>query len=275
MLKLKHYIQARKYKNNTDELNRLEPEERALVKEWIEKLHSGEIVINKLTDYPWEPRRYIREVIDRWEVYGYGEEDQKQKEDFLASGESRFRVMSYSSQFYITPRLQEAIDALPGEFIYLDIESDGEEEWEGIHSLMKINVRCEPSSYMGIREFSSSKEVVDYLKSGFPVLKTYYSIPSNDLSNGFLTIDHLRSQMLKENAETLKIHIAELGINTELPVSTQKGENESFNYRIEFARTPIEEWVKLMAERDVSIQCELISPKDVLLKMEPEAPEGR
>ena len=276
-MKLEHYLKALRYRNNTGELTCLEPEERTLVKDWIQKLNSGEIMISSLSRYPWHryTSDYIREVRDSWEMFGDSEQEQIEKERFFANGRSRWAEMSYSSPFLITPKIQEAIDTLPGEFIYLDTELNEEEEWEGIHGLMKINVQCEPSLDLGVREFSSSKEVVDYLESNFPALKTYYFIPPKDYSFGILTIDYLRSQMLEENAATLVIHIDELGINTELPASIQENENGTFCYRIDLAGTPFEEWFRMLSERSVPILCEVTSPKDVLIKMDLEVPVER
>lgn len=278
MMKLAHYLELQDLKRRYPyswqmDFSKLDPETLAGVQEWKRKLESGEITIHLLEDHPYEQRFgfTIVEFLDMLEMFGKDEEEAKRA--WLDEGNARFRETIYKSPFLLTPKLKEAIDALPGEFIYLSTDYDGEEQFEGIISLMKLNVRCETSSMHGfsdgeqIREFTSSAEVVEFLEEKYPMLKTYHECGTVQeiLAAGSFTVDYLRTQMLKQKLTSLKVRLGESGEEIELPVTTVPTENDCDCYRVNIGGTPVGSWLKVFQHQGAPIVCEVIGIQNIIV----------
>lgn len=279
-MKLAHYLELqdleRRYPYSWQmDFSKLDPETLAGVQEWKRKLESGEITIHRLEDHPYKPRFgfTIVESLDMLGMFGSNEEDAKQA--WLEEGNPRFSETVYQTPFLFSPRLSEAIDALPGEYIYLHTDYDGEECFEGIISLMKINVRCETASGHGfsdgeeIREFTSSAEVVQFLEEKYPALKTYHHCGSAKeiLAAGSFTVDYLRTQMLKEKLTSLKVRLGESDAEVELPVTTVRADNDCVCYRVEIRETPVENSLKSLSNRDVKLCCEISNAQSLVIHL--------
>ena len=275
-MKLAHYLELQDLKRRYPyswqmDFSKLDTETLAGVQEWKRKVESGEITIHLLEDHPYEQRFgfTIVEFLDLLEMFGKDEEEAKRA--WLDEGNARFRETIYKSPFLLTPKLNEAIDALPGEFIYIRTDYDSEEQFEGIISLMKLNVRCETSSMHGfsdgesIREFTSSAAVVAFLEEKYPALKSYQECGTAEeiLSVGSFIVDYLRTQMLKEKLTSLKVRLGESGAKIELPITTVRAENDCNCYRLEIAGTPVEEWMKGFSSTEPSIVCEVIGTENI------------
>jgi hypothetical protein len=277
-MKLAHYLELqdleRRYPYSWQmDFSKLDPETLAGVQEWKRKLESGEITIHRLEDHPYKPRFgfTIIESLDMLGMFGSDEEDAKQA--WLEEGNPRFSETVYQTPFLLSPRLSEAIDALPGEYIYLHTDYDGEECFEGIISLMKINVRCETTSQYGfsdgakIREFTSSAEVVEFLEEKYPALKTYHHCGSAKeiLAAGSFTVDYLRTQMLKEKLTSLKVRLGESGEEIELPVTTVRAENDCDCYRVYIGGALVGEWLNRLQLQGEPMVCEIIGIQNILV----------
>lgn len=278
MMKLAHYLELKNLERQYPyswqmDFSKLDPETLAGVQEWKRKLESGEITIHRLEDHPYEQHFgfTIVEFLDMLEMFGKDEEEAKRA--WLDDGNPRFSETIYQTPFLLSPHLKEAIDALPGEYIYLRTDYDGEEHFEGIISLMKINVRCETSSVHGfsdgeqIREFTSSAEAVAFLEEKYPALKTYHACGSANeiLAAGSITVDYLRTQMLKENLTSLKIQLGESGEEIELPVTTVRAENECDCYRVEIKETGVEKSLRCIADHPSMLVCQVAGSSNILL----------
>lgn len=272
-MKLSHYQELQDLKRRYPyswqmDFSKLDTETLAGVQEWKRKLESGEITIHLLEDHPYEQRFgfTIVEFLDMLEMFGKDEEEAKRA--WLDEGNARFRETIYKSPFLLTPKLKEAIDALPGEFIYLRTDYDSEEQFEGIISLMKLNVRCEKVSVYGfsdgeqIREFTSSTEVVEFLEEKYAALKTYHDCgtAAEILAAGSFTMDYLRTQLLKEKLTSLKVQLGESGEETELPVTTVCAENGCDCYRVEIAGSSLENLLQHLSEQGTLLVFEVKSP---------------
>jgi hypothetical protein len=252
MMKLAHYL---KYLERDH--SKFDPETLARIEEWNNKLSSGEITIHKLEDHPFKRNtgKYIVEFLDMLGMFG--EDEEESKKAWIEEGNERYKATVYQTPFLLSPRLRQAIDALPGEYIYLHTDYDYEEQFEGIISLMKINVPCETTSGHGfsdgeeIRAFASSAEVVEYLEEKYAALKTYHSCGSAKkiLAAGSITVDYLRTQMLEEKLTSLKIGLGKSGEEIELPVTTVQEENDCDCYRVEIRGTAVEEWLKMLVDQ--------------------------
>jgi hypothetical protein len=277
-MKLAHYLELqdleRRYPYSWQmDFSKLDPETLAGVQEWKRKLESGEITIHRLEDHPYKPRFgfTIIESLDMLGMFGSDEEDAKQA--WLEEGNPRFSETVYQTPFLLSPRLSEAIDALPEEYIYLHTDYDGEECFEGIISLMKINVRCETTSQYGfsdgakIREFTSSAEVVEFLEEKYPALKTYHHCGSAKeiLAAGSFTVDYLRTQMLKEKLTSLKVRLGESGEEIELPVTTVRAENDCDCYRVYIGGALVGEWLNRLQLQGEPMVCEIIGIQNILV----------
>lgn len=262
-MKLEHYL-----KSLQRDHSKFDSETLAGIEEWNRKLESGEITINRLTDHPFgrNSGQYITEFLDMLGMFGDDEEEEKQA--WLAEGNERFRPTIYQTPFLLSPRLREAIDALPGEFIYLRTDYDSEEQFEGIISLMKLNVRCEKTSVYGfsdgeqIREFTSSAEVVEFLERKYEALKTYHQCGSAKeiLAAGSFNVDYLRTQMLKEKLTSLKVRLGESGEEIELPVTPVHAENDCDCYRVEIAGSSLENFLQHLSKQGTLLVYEVKSP---------------
>jgi hypothetical protein len=260
MMKLEHYLKSLKRDHS-----KFDSETLAGIEEWKHKLYSGEITIHRLVDHPfaWDSGKYIVEFLDMLEMFGADEEEAKKA--WLDNGNERYSETVYQSPFLLSPRLKEAIDALPGEYIYLRTDYDCEERFEGIISLMKINVRCETASGHGfsdgeeIREFTSSAEVVEFLEEKYAALKTYHHCGSAKeiLAAGSFTADYLRTQMLKEKLTSLKVRLGASGAEVELPVTTVRADNDCDCYRVEIGGSPLENWLERISDQNFSLYCEI------------------
>jgi len=277
-MKLAHYLELQhleiRYPYSWQmDFSKLDPETLAGVQEWKRKLESGEITIHRLEDHPYKPRFgfTIVESLDMLGMFGSDEEDAKQA--WLEEGNPRFSETVYQTPFLLSPRLNEAIDALPGEYIYLHTDYDGEECFEGIISLMKINVRCETTSQYGfsdgakIRAFTSSAEVVEFLEEKYPALKSYHDCGTarEILSAGSFTVDYLRSQMLEEKLSSLKVKLGESGEVIDLPLITERAENDCDCYRVVVQGTPAEGWLRSRGNQDPKMIYEVINDHLVVL----------
>jgi len=277
-MKLAHYLELqdleRRYPYSWQiDFSKLDPKTLAGVQEWKRKLQSGEITIHRLEDHPYKPRFgfTIVESLDMLGMFGSDEEDAKQA--WLEEGNPRFSETVYQTPFLVSPRLSEAIDALPGEYIYLHTDYDGEECFEGIISLMKINVRCETTSQYGfsdgakIREFTSSAEVVEFLEEKYPALKTYHDCGTAKeiLATGSVSVDYLRTQMLKEKLTSLKVQLGESGEEIELPVTMVQAENDCGCYRVEIRGTPVEEWINTLPDQETALAYEIVGTNIAVL----------
>jgi len=278
MMKLAHYLELQDLKRRYPyswqmDFSKLDTETLAGVQEWKRKLESGEITIHLLEDHPYEQRFgfTIVEFLDLLEMFGKDEEEAKRA--WLDEGNARFRETIYKSPFLLTPKLKEAIDALSGEYIYLRTDYDSEEQFEGIISLMKLNVRCEKTSGYGfsdgeqIREFTSSAEVVEFIEEKYPALKTYHECGTvtEILAAGSFTVDYLRTQMLKEKLTSLKVQLGESGEEIELPVTTTRAENDCDCYRVDIGGTPVGAWLKGFHHQGAPIVCEVIGIQNILV----------
>jgi hypothetical protein len=274
-MKLAHYLELQALERSHPyswqiDFSKLDPKTLAGVQEWKRKLESGEITIHRLEDHPYEPPFgfSICEFLDKLDGMGTDEIQSWQNE-----GIERYSETIYKTPFLLTSRLKAAIDALPGEYIYLHTDYDGEECFEGIISLMKINVRCETTSQYGfsdgakIREFTSSAEVVEFLEEKYPALKTYHDCGTarEILSAGSFTVDYLRAQMLKEKLTSLKVQLGDSGEEIELPVTTVRAENDCDCYRVEIRGTPVERWIKPQADSSSPILCSIKGTAAVIL----------
>lgn len=269
-MKLEHYLKSLKRDHS-----KFDPETLAGIEEWNRKLTSGEITIHKLEDHPftWDTGKYIVEFLDMLGMFGEDEEQAKQA--WLADGNQRFREIAYQTPFLLSPHLKEAIDALPGEFIYLRSDYDTEECFEGIISLMKINVPCLTTSGHGfsdgegIRAFASSAEVVEFLEGKYEALKTYHACGSAKeiLAAGSITVDYLRTQMMKEQLHSLTIHLGEFGEEIELPVTTVQAENDCDCYRVEIGGSLLEGWLKSLPDQEALFVCAVLDSDKILCKL--------
>jgi hypothetical protein len=277
MMKLSHYQELQDLKRQYPyswqmDFSKLDTETLAGVQEWKRKLESEEITIHLLEDHPYEPPFgfSICEFLDKLDGMGTDEIQSWQNE-----GIERYSETIYKTPFLLTSRLKAAIDALPGEYIYLRTDYDGEECFEGIISLMKINVRCETSSVHGfsdgeqIREFTSSTEVVEFLEEKYPTLKTYQECGSAKeiLTAGSITVDYLRTQMLKEKLTSLKVRLGESEEEIEIPVTSVSVENGCACYRMEIRETPVEAMLKGAPDQDAPVNCEIGGPGSVMLRI--------
>ena len=261
MMKLEHYLKSLKRDHS-----KFDPETLAGIEEWNRKLESGEVTIHKLTDHPFERNsgQYITEFLDMLGMFG---DDEEEKQAWLAEGNEKFRPTIYQTPFLLSPRLREAIDALPGEFIYLRTDYDSEEQFEGIISLMKLNVRCEKTSVYGfsdgeqIREFTSSAEVVEFLEEKYAALKTYHDCGTvaEILAVGSFTVDYLRTQMLKEKLTSLKVRLGESGEEIELPITTVRAENDCDCYHVVLKGTAVEAWLERISDQNVTCDGAIIA----------------
>jgi hypothetical protein len=243
------------------------------VDEWRRRIKNGEV--KKLVDYPWETNWgfSIVEFVDMLEMFGSDEEEEKQA--WLEKGNQRFRETIYRAPFLITSRIKEAIDAIPGEFIYLHTDYDSEEQFEGIISLMKMMERCSTASGHGfsdgedIREFSSSAEVVAFLEEKYAALKTYHECgtAAEILAAGSFTVDYLRTQMLKEKLTSLKVRLGESGEEIELPVTTVRAENDCDCYRVEIKETALEGWLMNLRNQGAPLVYEVINGKTLEIRI--------
>ena len=243
------------------------------VDEWRRRIKNGEV--KKLVDYPWETNWgfSIVEFVDMLEMFGSDEEEEKQA--WLEKGNQRFRETIYRAPFLITSRIKEAIDAIPGEFIYLHTDYDSEEQFEGIISLMKMMERGSTASGHGfsdgedIREFSSSAEVVAFLEEKYAALKTYHECgtAAEILTAGSITVDYLRTQMLKEKLTSLKVRLGESEEEIEIPVTSVSVENGCACYRMEIRETPVEALLKGAPDQDAPVNCEIGGPGNVMLRI--------
>ena len=276
-MKLSHYQELQDLKRRYPyswqmDFSKLDTETLAGVQEWKRKLESGEITIHLLEDHPYEQcfGFTIVELQDMLEMFGKDEEEAKRA--WLDEGNARFRETIYKSPFLLTPKLKEAIDALPGEFIYLRTDYDSEEQFEGIISLMKLNVRCETSSMHGfsdgesIREFTSSAAVVAFLEEKYPALKSYQECGTAEeiLSAGSFIVDYLHTQMLKEKLPNLKVLLGESGEEIELPGTPVRAENDCHCYRVNIGGTPVGAWLKAFHHQGAPIVCEVIGIQNIL-----------
>jgi hypothetical protein len=270
MMKLAHYL-----KSLERDHSKFDPETLAGIEEWNNKLASGEITIHKLEDHPFKRNtgKYIVEFLDMLRMFGEDEEEAKQA--WLDDGNDRYKPTVYQSPFLLSPRLREAIDALPGEYIYLRTDYDYEEQFEGIISLIKINVPCEISSVHGfsdgeeIRAFASSAEVVEYLEEKYAALKSYHPCGSAKeiLDAGSFTVDYLRTQMMDEKLTSLTVRLGDSGEEIELPVTSVRAENECDCYRVEIEGSRVVEELKQMPEEPTLIAYEVLANDKILLNL--------
>lgn len=279
-MKLAHYLELQDLERRFPyswqmDFSKLDPEALEGVQEWKRKLESGEITIHRLEDHPYEKRFgfTIVEFLDMLEMFGKDEAEVKKA--WLDNGNERYSKTVYQTPFLLSPRLKEAIDALPGEYIYLRTDYDCEERFEGIISLMKINVRCETTSGHGfsdgeeIREFISSAEAVEFLERNYEALKTYHQCGSANeiLAAGSFTVDYLRTQMLKEKLTSLKVRLGESGEEIELPVTTVHAENDCDCYRVNISGTPVGTWLKGFQNRGATMVCEVVGKESFLIRL--------
>lgn len=271
MMNFKHYLQY--HRGDLSGMKPgIDPDFEAL-DAWRKKDRAGEI--HRLRDFPWYRTGYITEKEDLWNIFGDSAEEQAEKEAFFSGGQDRYSYRTFGTSILLSPGLRAAIDAMPGEFIYLHTDYNAEEEFIGIIALLKMEDRCEPSASHGfsdgvhIREFLSSEAVVEFLEQEYPALKTYHQIPSPEeiLSAGFITVDYLRTQMMKEKLTTLPIRLGDTGLSTELPVTLERDEINCDGYQVQIKGTPVEEWLKELPDQDAPVICEVVGMQSLLLRI--------